>query len=280
VVLVQDRAAAVFAFLAAPRPAPVELSVRGCQPRRVEVAAGVEEGSRKVLAAARPAPVGGQLQVQGPRKPGQPEREAVLELAARAVRVKAPRRRTAEVPAGSLTVWGVRATAIAPPAGGQPIAWILLTTLASDSCAAARRGVPDYAVRWRVERCPYTLKQGGMVERLPCEEAPTLQKALVLYAIVAWRLLWLTYPARQQPEAPATEVLPPLELRVWEEARQTPVTTTRESIRALAQLGGFPTNPAAKEPGGKVLWRGLRRLEAMVEGWILALQAGPFMRQD
>jgi hypothetical protein len=62
-----------------------------------------------------------------------------------------------------------------------------------------------------------------------------------------------TYTARQQPEAPATEVLPPLELRVWEEAAQTPVTTTREAIRALAQLGGFPTNPSAKEPGVKVL---------------------------
>jgi hypothetical protein len=30
----------------------------------------------------------------------------------------------------------------------------------------------------------------------------------------------------------------------------------------------------------KVLWRGLRRLEAMVEGWALALQSGLFMRQD
>jgi hypothetical protein len=75
-------------------------------------------------------------------------------------------------------------------------------------------------------------------------------------------------------------VLPPLELQVLAKATQTPVTTTREAIRALAQLGGFSTNPAAKEPGVKVLWRGLRRLEAMVEGWILAIQAGPFMRQD
>jgi hypothetical protein len=280
VVLVQDREADVFAFLAAPRPAHVELIVRVCQPRRVEVAAGVEDGPSNVLAAARQAPVVGQLQVQVPRKPGQPEREAVLELAASAVRVKAPRRRTADVPAGSLTLWVVRATEIAPPAGCKPIEWILLTTLAIDSFAAASRCVHDYALRWRVERFHYTLKQGGMVERLQFEEAHTLKNALVLYSIVAWRLLWLTYTARQQPEAPATEVLPPLELRVLEEATQTPVTTTRESIRALAQLGGFPTNPSAKEPGVKVLWRGLRRLEAMVEGRILAIQARPFMRQD
>jgi len=65
-----------------------------------------------------------------------------------------------------------------------------------------------------------------------------------------------------------------------EQAPQAPVATAREAIRALAQLGGFPTNPSAKEPGVKVLWRGLRRLEAMGEGWVLALQALPFMRQD
>jgi len=280
VVLVQDREADVFAFLAAPRPAHIELIVRVCQPRRVEVKMGAEGGPRTVLAAARQAPVVGQVRVQVPRKPGQPEREAVLELAASAVVVKAPRRRSADVPAGALALWVVRATEIEPPPGCTPIEWILLTTLAVDSFAAACRCVHHYALRWRVERFHYTLKQGCTVERLQFEEAHTLKNALALYSIVAWRLLWLTYAARQQPEAPATAVLPPLELRVLEEVTQTPVPTTRVAIRALARLGGFPMNPSAKEPGVKVLWRGLRRLEAMVEGWILALQTGPFMRQD
>ena len=280
VVLVQDREADVFAFLAAPRPAHIALIVRVCQPRRVEVEAGREGGPRNVLEAARQAPVVGQVRVQVPRKPGQPEREAVLELAASAVRVKAPQRRTADVPASSQALWVVRATELEPPAGGKPIEWILLTTLTIASCTAARRCVQYYALRWRVERFHYTLKQGCTVERLQFEEAHTLKNALALYSIVAWRLLWLTYTAREQPQAPATELLPPLELQVLEQATQVPVATAREAIRALAQLGGFPTNPSAKEPGVKVLWRGLRRLEAMVEGWILALHAGPFMRQD
>jgi hypothetical protein len=280
VVLVQDREADVFAFLAAPRPAHVELIVRVCQPRRVEVDAAVGDGPRHVLAAARQAPVVGQLQIQVPRKPGQPEREAVLDLAASAVRVKAPRRRTADVPAGSQPLWVVRATEREPPLGGKPIEWILLTTRAIDSCAATRRCVQAYALRWRVERFHYTLKQGCTVERLQFEKAHTLKNALALYSIVAWRLLWLTYTARQQPEAPATAVFPPLDLQVLEQATQTPIATAREAVRAIAQLGGFPTNPSAKEPGVKVLWRGVRRLEAMVEGWILALQARPFMRQD
>jgi hypothetical protein len=246
----------------------------------VEVEAGSEGGPRTVLAAARQAPVLGQVRVQVPRKPDQPEHEAVLELAAAAVGVKAPRRRSADVPATSQALWVVRATEIAPPAGRTPIEWILLTTAVVDSLAAASRCVHDYALRWRVERFHYTLKQGCTVERLQFEEAHTLKNALALYSIVAWRLLWLTYTARQQPRAPATELMSPLELRVLEEATQGAVSTAREAIRAIARLGGFPTNPAAKEPGVKVLWRGLRRFEAMVEGWVLALQAGPFMRQD
>jgi hypothetical protein len=280
VVLVQDREADVFAFLAAPRPAHIELIVRVCQPRRVEVEAGSEGGARTVLEAAHQAPVLGQMVVPVPRKPGQPEREAALELAATAVVVKAPRRRSADVPAASQVLWVVRATEIDPPPGCKPIEWILLTTAVVDRFAAASRCVHAYALRWRVERFHYTLKQGCTVERLQFAEAHTLKNALALYSIVAWRLLWLTYTARQQPQAPATEMLAPLDLRVLEEATQAPVRTAREAIRALARLGGFPPNPSAQEPGVKVLWRGLRRLEAMVEGWVLALQAGPFMRQD
>jgi hypothetical protein len=137
VVLVQDREADVFAFLAAPRPAHIELIVRVCQPRRVE--AGSEGGPRTVLEAARQAPVLGQVRGQAPRKPGQPEREAVLELAATAVVVRAPRRRPADVPAASQALWVVRATEIDPPAGGKPIEWILLTTAVVDRFAAASR---------------------------------------------------------------------------------------------------------------------------------------------
>jgi hypothetical protein len=180
VVLVQDREAEVVAFLAAPRPAHIALSVRVCQPRRVGVEAGTEGGPRTVWAAARQAPVVGQLRVQVPRKPGQPEREAVLALAARAVVVQAPQRRTADVPATSQALWVVRATEIEPPAGCQPMEGILLTTLPIASGAAASRGVQYYALRWRVERFQYPLKQGCTVERLQFEEAHPLKNALAL----------------------------------------------------------------------------------------------------
>jgi hypothetical protein len=280
VVLVQDREADVFAFLAAPRPAHIDLVVRACQPRRVEVKGEQGTDKRHVLEVARGAPVLGQMRIKVPRKPGQPEREAVLEIAARAVVLKAPKHRTADVPSESQALWVVRATEIAPAVQGEPIEWILLTTLRVESLEEACQCVRYYALRWRVGRFHYTLKQGCMVEKLQFDDAPTLKNALALYSVVAWRLLWMTYVARQSPQAVAEELFTPVELAVLRHKTQLPVLTVRCAVRAVAQLGGFPGNPSAKEPGVKVLWRGLRRLDAMVEGWLLASEAFTFMRQD
>ena len=90
----------------------------------------------------------------------------------------------------------------------------------------------------------------------------------------------MTYVARQSPQAPAEELFTPVELAVLRHKTHLAVPTVRCAVRAVAQLGGFPSNPSAKEPGVKVLWRGLRRLDAMVEGWLLASDAFIFMRQD
>jgi hypothetical protein len=220
------------------------------------------------------------MPVRVPRKPGQPEREAVLEIAARAVVLKAPKHRTADVPAEPLALWVVRATEIAPPEGCEPIEWILLSTLRVESFEEACRCVRYYALRWRVERFHYTLKQGCTVEKVQFDDAHTLKNALALYSVVAWRLLWMTYVARQNPQAPAEELFTAVELAVLRHKTQLAVQTALGAVRAVAQLGGFPGNPSAKEPEVKVLWRGLRRLDAMVEGWLLAQTTFDFMRQD
>ena len=106
--------------------------------------------------------------------------------------------------------------------------------------------------------------------RLQFDDATSLQHALSVCFVVAWRLLWLTHLARSDPEGGLEDLLTQDEVRVLEAATGAPVTTRREAIRAIARLAGFPGNPAAGEPGVKSLWLGLARLEAMVEGWRLA----------
>jgi transposase Tn5 family protein len=148
-----------------------------------------------------------------------------------------------------------------------------VTTLAVPDGATASRVVGYYARRWVIERWHYTLKSGLRVERLQLDDASSLQHALAVYGVVAWRLLWLTLLARVQPETPAAQLVAAAERTVLEQATGGPVATARQVVRAIARLGGFAGSPSEGEPGVKALWLGLRRLEAMVEGWRLAFQA-------
>jgi transposase Tn5 family protein len=283
VLLIADREADVFAYLAAPRRENTELLIRACRPRAVIVDHPAGEGSAErasLLAVARQAPVVGQMPVTIPRQPGQPEREAILELRLSTAQVQPPRHRKAAEPATPIAVGIVCATELAPPAGEKPIQWILVTTQAVADAEAARQLVRDYARRWVIERWHYTLKSGCRVERLQIDDAASLQHALAVYGVVAWRLLWLTYLARLEPEKPAGELVEPEERAVLEEASGGPVRTARQVVRAIARLGGFAGSPSQGEPGVKSLWLGLRRLEAMVEGWQLAFQAMSAMIHD
>jgi hypothetical protein len=92
------------------------------------------------------------------------------------------------------------------------------------------------------------------------------------YSIVAGRLLWLTCPARQEPEASCAAVFEPVPWQVLHRAvhpEQAPPATppTRAlAVRQVARVGGFGARRHDGAPGVQVLWRGLRRLEDLVQG--------------
>lgn len=133
-----------------------------------------------------------------------------------------------------------------------------------------------YAQRWLVERYHFALKSGCRVEDLQLRTTERVERALAVYAIVAWRLLWLTYLARADPEAPCTVALTTPEWQVlYVTIHQTPDLPVRppplgQAVRWVARLGGFLGRAGDGEPGVKVLWRGLRRLEDLTLGWQLA----------
>lgn len=59
-----------------------------------------------------------------------------------------------------------------------------------------------------MERYHYVLKSGCRIGQLQLVTAERLQRALATYAVAAWRLLWLTYEARRNPESSCEAVLP------------------------------------------------------------------------
>lgn len=120
------------------------------------------------------------------------------------------------------------------------------------------------------------LKSGCGIEPLQRETAARLERAVAGCCIVAWRLLWLTYQARETPDVAWSDVVARHE---WEAlvgtVQDTPVPPTepptlREAVRMVAQLGGFLARKGDGAPGVKTIWRGRIRLDDIAATWLLA----------
>jgi hypothetical protein len=152
------------------------------------------------------------------------------------------------------------------------VEWLLLTTLPVENFKDARRVVTMYTHRWKVERYHYTLKSGCKIEELQLEAADRIERALALYSVIAWRLLYMTYEARAAPNAPCTRVLQEDEwktlllVRSPRKALPAQPPTLREAVWMIAGLGGFLGRKSDGEPGVKTIWRGYRRLMDCVLG--------------
>jgi hypothetical protein len=273
VVTIADREADFYDYFAVPRRLRQHVLVRAKLRRRIAK-------SKELLGVAvRSGPVRGTLTIAVPRKDDRPARQATLAVrfGTFALRPPSTHPRRKELP--PLPLQAILVEEVDPPAKAPPVQWLLLTTLPVANFEDAARVVRWYAYRWRIERYHYVLKSGCKLEELQLETADRLRRALALYAIVAARLLHLTYRARQQPEASCEPVASRQEWEVlWQrfcpgQALPDKPPRLRQVVRWIARLGGFLDRRHDGEPGVKVLWRGLRTLHAMVIGFQLGKAA-------
>src|SRR5262249_51615040 len=166
----------------------------------------------------------------------------------------------------AVALWAVQALEEAPPAGTTPIEWLLLTTAAVQTTAAALERVDWYACRWGIAVWHKILKSGCRVAARQLERAARLQRCLPLYSVIAWRIFSATMLSRAVPEAPCTALL---ELEEWQALscaiHRTPTPppeppSLRQAVHWIAQLGGFLARRGAGEPGATVLWKGFQHL--------------------
>lgn len=161
------------------------------------------------------------------------------------------------------------------PTGVQPIEWLLATTLPVASFEDALVGIDYYSLRWLIERYHFVLKSGCQVEELYLQTPDRLLRALAIYAIVAWRLLWLTYEARQNPDQTCDRVLKTHEWQALycaiHKISKPPdhPPTLQQAVFWIARLGGFLGRKGDGYPGPKSIWQGLRRLEDIAATWLL-----------
>jgi hypothetical protein len=286
VVMVADREADIFDLFAQPRRPGSDWLIRATQDRRVAVAADADadadaDAPASLLASIAAAPLAGHTTVTVPRGRGRMERTATLALRYQAVTLRPPRARAAADDLRPVPVWAVLAEEFDAPEGVAPIRWLLLASWPVLTLSAALECVAWYRLRWLIERYHYVLKQGCQVEALRLETPERLERALATYSIVSWRVLWLSLAARQTPDASCEVVLARHEWQALACATQRTATppaappTLRQAVRWIAQLGGFLGRTADGEPGVKVLWRGLQRLTAMTDLWLVLHAPAP-----
>ena len=218
------------------------------------------------------APILGRTTVKIPRADERPERAAILTLQTATVTLRIPPHRKKEkLQPPTLNALLVREES--PPDGEQPIEWMLLTTLPITTPEEAVQCLTWYTYRWRVERYHYILKSGCQIEKLQLEAKDRLMRAMAVYSVIATRLLWLTYQARETPEAPCTVVLRESEWKALYAAKHKTTSlperppNLQTAVLWIAKLGGFLGRKHDGNPGLKVLWKGLRRLEDLTTMW-------------
>ncbi|MCU0659640.1 MAG: IS4 family transposase [Polyangiaceae bacterium] len=202
-------------------------------------------------------------------RPRQPEREATVSVGARRLELRRPRYYGAASGLPErLEVNVVFAVELDPPEGCNPLSWLLLTSEPVETAEQQLAVLGWYKARWLLEEFNKALKTGCAYESRQLEGYHGLRNALGLFLPIAWQLLRLKVQARQEPQAPATDVLSQEQLDVLQQTSRQGLPeqpTVSEALGAIAKLGGHLKRNGAF--GWQVLWRGMRRLDDLVAGW-------------
>lgn len=213
---------------------------------------------------ARSEPLG-EVEFTLPAAPGRPAR--LVRQTLYRDRVTLPARKGAP----AVTVTAILAREEHPPAGERAIEWRLLTNRAAEALEQVVELIDWYRRRWLVEILFRILKSGCRVEALQLGTLERLERALVIYLIIAWRILHLVTWGRDCPDLPCEVVFDPEE---WQAAwivahrRPPPVTPPRlgDMVRLIAGFGGFLGRKSDGHPGPKAIWEGMQRVRAFAIG--------------
>jgi hypothetical protein len=209
----------------------------------------------------------GEVEFVLPQAPGRKSRTVIQTI--RATRVVLAKRDGKQV-----EVTAILAEEENAPPGQKPVEWLLLTNEVVRTLEEASLRIDWYRRRWLIEIYFRILKSGCQIESLQLGTAERLERALVIYLIIAWRILQMMTLGRDCPDLSCEVVFAVEEWRAaWlvakhERAPAKP-PTLGEMIRIVAGFGGFLGRKGDGYPGPKALWEGMLKLMAYVD----ALQA-------
>ena len=283
-VCVCDSEADIYELFAEPRRAgegkpPADWLIRACQDRALVAEGQDRPGHLRDAVLATPVLYEVELLIRGreaktavedrPRRQTRQGRQATVKVRAATVTLRAPWRGDRKLSPVTVNVVLVREDN--PPAGEEPVEWILVTTLPIDTPRQVRQVVEYYCVRWNVEILFRTLKTGCRIERRRFEHVDRILPCLMMYLIVAWRTMFVCRMGRECPDADCQTVFEPSEWKaVWAAVHHKKPPKKRptlaEMVHLIARLGGYLEHPQ-NEPGPQTLWIGLQRMYDLAWAW-------------
>lgn len=271
-VRIGDRGADIYEFMVSCEHYGHGYVVRASQDR------GLAEPKGRLFATARALPAWATFCLQVRERPRRPAHIAKLAIAARPVKIRSPQRPGASP--GKLPpvcCWVVRVWEVDPPADSEPLEWILLSNRPAETVEQALEIALQYSTRWVIEDYHKALKTGLGAERLYLEDAHRLFAAISVMSVDALRLLELREAMRVEPAGPAAASgLDALELKILRLKTKRVLKTVNDVNLALGRLGGHMNRKADGPPGLITLWRGMKKLRALVEGARLGSQLSGF----
>jgi hypothetical protein len=276
VTMIADRECDIYDELTAPRPTNVHLLIRSAQDRSLA-------GGGCLFAAADALPVAATRTIEVPARPGRAARSAVVAIAFGTVQIMRPRHAAKGLP-DSVEMQLVTVREIAPPTGEKPIIWRLLTTHQVDSLTAAESIIVFYRRRWIIEQVFRTLKtQGFDIEQSQILDPYTLTKLAIATLIAALRIMQLVMARDGTTKQRLADALEPsfedllealikkLEGATEKQKNPHPRGSLARFSWVVGRLGGWDgyAGHGYKPAGPKTMAIGLRRFDAIKEGWML-----------
>jgi len=276
IVTVADREADVFDLFVLARQSNERppLLVRATQPRKIQTG---EAKTRYLWEYIRSLPSLGTIPLVVPRRGSRPRRETKLDLRFAEVSLRPPKDSRHKAP---IRIWAIAAQETTQPSQGEPIEWLLLTTLPVTSIEEAAEKLAWYTLRWQIEVYHRTLKSGCRLENRQLASAHSLKTCIAVDFVVAWRIFHLAKLGREIPDVPCTVFFEEAEWKALvcflSKKRAPPAQppSLREAIHMVAGLGGFQGRKSDGNPGTQTLWLGLQRLDDIAAAFRIFAPSG------
>jgi hypothetical protein len=276
---VGDRHADLFRFLRCVVDLGHQFVVRAMHDRNLD-----QEPEQKLWETLKTAPVLGEMTVtigtqrdKGNRIKRR-GREAQLSIRTAPVQIGPPVNDPRTAGCDRLDLWAIYLLEQNPPAGEEPVQWMLLSSLSAQSLSEATTLIGYYLCRWVIEEWHRCLKQGCRIQASQLDHAQDVCRLGAIMAVLATRLMQMRDLA-DAPDPPVAgksvstgrglkDQVPWMYLLIIAQLAgvRPEQLTPKLMLLTIAKRGGYLARKHDRRPGWIVLWRGWTDIVQMAQG--------------